>query len=432
MKTECCLIRDLLPLYAEDIVSEETAEIVKAHLEDCPECKEELSLFGEQEKVCEHLLLPQTQDEIKPFRKILKKTNRQFNILCYAVIILLLFIGVSFSDWGETMLKSIAVMPAVGALGYVLFRYKALYKLPLMLLLTEIIAFIIGFIERDFYMIGINAGIACVFILAGFLIAMLLHFAFGKEHKMKKKILKITSFCVAFALLSGICFFTNGIVGNPISRFIAEKNINEYIEKNYAGQGYEVTNIRFDYLGYCYRASVSVPDSPDRHFGVSAGLDGKVKGDGYKDRVLSNMNTAERINSEYVEAVDEVFKNPAFQYPKDASSCYGRIEFAENVGFYDELEPDMLYNLDEFGTRAGHIYLEIRENNLTAENAARIMLHAKTLLDESGIEFNLMDCTIRNPDTEDYEVFSVDNFPGSEIYEDGMVERVKLAGTGSQ
>ena len=42
MKTECSVVRDLLPLYVEDMVSIETAQYVKSHLEECPECQAEL------------------------------------------------------------------------------------------------------------------------------------------------------------------------------------------------------------------------------------------------------------------------------------------------------------------------------------------------------------------------------------------------------
>ena len=179
MKNECCLMNELLPLFAEDIVSEEASEIIKMHIENCPECREKLSFFKENDDI---INTPQ-EEEIKPFKKILKKTNRLFSALCCTVIILFLFIGVSFSDWGENMLKSIAVMPVAGAFGYVLFRYKALYKLPLMLLITEAAAFVIGFVERDIYMIGLNMALACLFIFIGFLIAMLIYFAFRKDSK---------------------------------------------------------------------------------------------------------------------------------------------------------------------------------------------------------------------------------------------------------
>lgn len=42
MKNECSFVRDVLPLYFENMVSEDTAEFVKQHLESCPNCAAEL------------------------------------------------------------------------------------------------------------------------------------------------------------------------------------------------------------------------------------------------------------------------------------------------------------------------------------------------------------------------------------------------------
>lgn len=39
MKNECSIVCDLLPLYAEDMVSEDTAEFDKEHLGTCPTCQ---------------------------------------------------------------------------------------------------------------------------------------------------------------------------------------------------------------------------------------------------------------------------------------------------------------------------------------------------------------------------------------------------------
>lgn len=58
-RIECSVVRDLLPLYLDDVVSAETRDMVKAHLAECPECrakawvlKEELQLpiLVEQQK----------------------------------------------------------------------------------------------------------------------------------------------------------------------------------------------------------------------------------------------------------------------------------------------------------------------------------------------------------------------------------------------
>lgn len=39
MKNECNIIRDILPLYAEQMVCEDTAEWIETHLKNCPDCQ---------------------------------------------------------------------------------------------------------------------------------------------------------------------------------------------------------------------------------------------------------------------------------------------------------------------------------------------------------------------------------------------------------
>lgn len=49
MKTPCCIIKDVLPLYAEGMTSEETAAIVSEHLGECAECSAELESLSRKE-----------------------------------------------------------------------------------------------------------------------------------------------------------------------------------------------------------------------------------------------------------------------------------------------------------------------------------------------------------------------------------------------
>lgn len=51
MKNECSFVRDVLPLYLEHMVSEETAAFVREHLETCPACAAELDRIKAGAKV---------------------------------------------------------------------------------------------------------------------------------------------------------------------------------------------------------------------------------------------------------------------------------------------------------------------------------------------------------------------------------------------
>lgn len=55
MRNECNVIRDILPLYAEKIVSADTAELVEEHLSKCAECRAEYSKMQEPEQPAEDI-----------------------------------------------------------------------------------------------------------------------------------------------------------------------------------------------------------------------------------------------------------------------------------------------------------------------------------------------------------------------------------------
>ena len=42
MKIDCEVIRDILPLYADDACSEKSRQMVDEHLEECSACREQL------------------------------------------------------------------------------------------------------------------------------------------------------------------------------------------------------------------------------------------------------------------------------------------------------------------------------------------------------------------------------------------------------
>lgn len=66
MKNECNIIRDILPLYAEKMVSNDTAEFVREHLEICPACRAELEKMKEP-------VQPEPDIDAAPLKR-LKKT----------------------------------------------------------------------------------------------------------------------------------------------------------------------------------------------------------------------------------------------------------------------------------------------------------------------------------------------------------------------
>ena len=67
MNNQCNLIKDILPLYVEDMVSVDTKEFVNAHLEQCAECRAELDRMRGSTKS-----VPNIDTDIAPLKRIKK------------------------------------------------------------------------------------------------------------------------------------------------------------------------------------------------------------------------------------------------------------------------------------------------------------------------------------------------------------------------
>ena len=181
MKTECSVVRDLLPLYVEDMVNPETAQYVKSHLENCPECRAELeSLIAEESLTIIEKKSAANIDEAKPLKRIMKRINRQLYSLSYSLIIFFIFLGCGWTG-GENLMYNSLIMPVVGVFGYYVFRWKAVYKIPILLLIIDIFVCLFGLVDLDLYSAFLWTVIYSIFVFVGILIAFLLHFALRKE-----------------------------------------------------------------------------------------------------------------------------------------------------------------------------------------------------------------------------------------------------------
>lgn len=181
MKTECSVVRDLLPLYVEDMVSTETAQYVKSHLAECPECQAELESLkaGEGLTAIEKNPVEEVA-KAKPFKKMMKRMNRQFYSIAYAALIFLIFLGFGWTG-GENLMYNSLIMPVVGIFGYYVFRWKAIYKVPILLLIIDTFVCLFKLVDLDLYSAFVWTLIYSSFVLVGVAIAFLMHFAFRKE-----------------------------------------------------------------------------------------------------------------------------------------------------------------------------------------------------------------------------------------------------------
>ena len=97
MKNECSIIRDILPLYVENMVSEDTAEFVKEHLGNCPTCRAELEKLRKPVQPVAAQHVPDIDAEpLKRLKKALLMEKVQAILCTAAVLLALMLSGLSF------------------------------------------------------------------------------------------------------------------------------------------------------------------------------------------------------------------------------------------------------------------------------------------------------------------------------------------------
>lgn len=85
MKISCDVIKDILPLYVEDMVSEDTKNLVREHISGCPECTDEMS------RLCASAKVPEDADA-RSLKLVEKKMRRQKRWTAVTAIILVITI----------------------------------------------------------------------------------------------------------------------------------------------------------------------------------------------------------------------------------------------------------------------------------------------------------------------------------------------------
>jgi len=166
-KISCDMCIDLMPLVQDGVASEDSRNAVLQHLQECPDCR---SLYEGE--------LPTPSNSKELFAKIQRRA-RTFSAM---VMMFGIFYGLMLTA-GNGIFMNVIIMPIIGGISYYLFRWKALYMVPSLLLVTHFITNALG-LGGEYLMpieILLWTAIYCGVALLGFIIAALLHFAFKKE-----------------------------------------------------------------------------------------------------------------------------------------------------------------------------------------------------------------------------------------------------------
>lgn len=91
MKHNCNIVKDLLPLYIEEICSEDSREYVDEHLQECLECRETCELLKKTE-LTHFATVKQEVNAMKKLRKSITDKILYLYLLCIIAIVISVFL----------------------------------------------------------------------------------------------------------------------------------------------------------------------------------------------------------------------------------------------------------------------------------------------------------------------------------------------------
>ena len=165
----CDMCMDLMPLVNDGVASEDSKAAVELHIGKCEQCR---SFYEATES--------REVNTDKVFSKLIGQL-RSFSLLLLTFGI---FFGLGLTA-GEDMFCNSVIMPIIGVVGYMVFKWKAVYIVPLLLFAADVLMFIPQLISGagwvDFYSLIVWTVIYCALVILGVIISWLLHFALRKE-----------------------------------------------------------------------------------------------------------------------------------------------------------------------------------------------------------------------------------------------------------
>lgn len=166
-RISCDMCIDLMPLVQDGVASEDSRNAVLQHLQECPDCR---ALYEGE--------VPAPSNT----RELLVKVKRRAQIFSAMVMMFGIFYGLMLTS-GNGIFMNVVIMPIIGAIGYYLFRWRGLYIVPGLLLVTHFITNALGLGGEYLDPFGLLTwtAIYCAMAFVGFTIAALLHFALRKD-----------------------------------------------------------------------------------------------------------------------------------------------------------------------------------------------------------------------------------------------------------
>lgn len=208
-----------------------------------------------------------------------------------------------------------------------------------------------------------------------------------------KKALRILAGIGAIVLIILLVIITMGFTGNPISKILATRGANKYVEENYSDLDLLREEAVFEFKRGFYIVKYYKTKSKDIHFGIETDHLGRVTNDGYKEEVLSKWNTRIRLEDEFIDYVEKIVRdNLDYDFNMVHPSTFGDEE-GERVS---NLEIDMIFDLHNIPFEQ-HLSIYIYEEDRSFQKMSEVLVEVDKLMEENSINISKYTIVLEEP-----------------------------------
>lgn len=425
MDKNCNIIKDLLPLYAESLLSPESEELVKKHLENCEECRAELKSINLNVNVptpCDKA------EKMKAFMLAMKKYKKLIITILYGWLLFVIMVITGFDTLDFFL--NIGWMFPLGALGYILLRKSAFYRVPLVIVGYCFIYFLLGRIIT-FYGRPIDTILGFLFYILIFVVSALLGVTCASLiHSFLRRIPKQTVFkriisvILALILLLASIYSFFAFIGNPFTGISSLLNAFDYISERFERSDYYIYKIRHDCVFEgTYIVYVKSISNKDINFQIKYSHNGKFQSCDYDKKYKSDDQTI--LSLKYAKEIDNALNKSDFSYEIVKTNSYyyfpyenSKSEIWINALKMEEFNAKEDYSLSALGKTNGVILIEVYSQNTNLNEAKKVYLELRKVLDELGIGFRILRINLVNPTSNYKESYT------SICYEDITEEKI--------
>lgn len=227
---ECDLIMDLMPLAKDGAASGASRTAIEMHLMECESCR---MLYD---------TLPDTATEPDEGRvkRTMEKIRDRYNRYLLTLVVLGVLAGVLLT-MTRNMALTVAIFPLVGLAAYFIWRARSLFVPLVVFSVSWLLLSLRDGNTAEAVGWSFNYAYACI---VGVVAGGVLAFIFDKI-ELKSRLLRLAAVVLVLVPIGyGMIVMDINIGGNPMFRESVEIRAREYIETEWPGIDYEITEIR--------------------------------------------------------------------------------------------------------------------------------------------------------------------------------------------